>query len=80
MAVSHPVSLLKMLKGNKNKEKKMIQKYLVGDKVKVILEGTITECYIGYNDKLHQDALKYKVVSDYGVGIAIEEEKIEKIT
>ena len=58
----------------------MIQKYLVGDKAKVVLEGVITECYVGYNDKIHQDVLKYKIVSDYGVAIAVEEEKIEEIT
>ncbi len=40
------------------------QKYFIGDKIKIMLEGTISEVYIGYDRENHTDILRYKITSN----------------
>ncbi len=53
----------------------MKQKYLLGDRAKVIIEGIIKEVYIGYDSK-RGEIIKYKIVADDGTAIGVEETAI----
>lgn len=56
----------------------MEQKFVLGTKVKVIITGTITEAYFGYEvDK--GDVIKYKVTAPEGTVIGLTEENMQKI-